>query len=153
MGMSGANLRRLWSVSLGLAGFVDCSLALYHLILPYHMAWRRGLVGVPDSLAWALFALNFSWSVLVFLMGCLVFYASRMTLPVNRFVTTTLFAIGLFWVIHGVYTWFNPLPLPAAFHWLAVVLAALPAVAALLHWLPLFAYRERSARDRNSTSV
>ena len=145
MGMNRTTSRRLWSVSLGLAGFLDCSLALYHLILPYHMAWHRGLVGVPDSLAWALFALNFSWSVLVFLTGCLVLYAARLPLPVNKFVTSTLFAVGLFWMIHGVYTWLNPLPLPGTLRWLALVLAAFPAVAAVLHWLPIMVYRERSA--------
>ena len=143
--MNRTTSRRLWSVSLGLAGFLDCSLALYHLILPYHMAWHRGLVGVPDSLAWALFALNFSWSVLVFLTGCLVLYAARLPLLVNKFVTSTLFAVGLFWMIHGVYTWLNPLPLPGTLRWLALVLAAFPAVAAVLHWLPIMVYRERSA--------
>ncbi|MEO8185785.1 MAG: hypothetical protein ABI580_00275 [Burkholderiaceae bacterium] len=100
---------------------------------------------MPDSLAWALFALNFSWSVLVFLIGCLVFYVARLTLPVDRFVKITLFAAGLFWTIHGAYTWLNPLPLPGALRWLTGVLIAFPAVAAALHWLPLLVYRERSA--------
>jgi len=81
--------QRLWFASLALAGLLDCSLALYHSILPYHMNWQRGLVGVPDSLAWALFALNFSWSVIVFLTGCLVFYVARLTLPVDKFVKLT----------------------------------------------------------------
>ena len=143
--MNGTTSRRLWSVSLGVAGFVDCSLALYHLILPYHMAWRSGLVGVPDSLSWALFGLNFSWSVLLFLTGCLIFHAAWLPLPVDKFVTRTLFTVGLFWMIHGVYTWLNPLPLPGAYQWLAIALAAFPAVAAALHWLPLIVGRERSA--------
>lgn len=60
------------------AGILSCSLALYHLVLPYHMGWRRGLDGVPDSLVWALFALNFSWSVLVLLAGTLVIHAATL---------------------------------------------------------------------------
>ena len=137
--------QRLWFASLALAGFLDCSLALYHSILPYHMNWQRGLVGVPDSLAWALFALNFSWSVIVFLTGCLVFSAARLTLPVDKFVKLTLFVAGLFWFIHGIYTWLHPLPLPAAFRWLASVLNAFPLIAVVLHWLPLMVDRKWTA--------
>lgn len=55
-----------WRVSLGLAGVLECGIALYHAVLPYHMKWSLGFNGVPDSLVWAVFALNFSWSVIVF---------------------------------------------------------------------------------------
>jgi hypothetical protein len=135
--MSGAPAQRLWSVSLGVAGFLDCSIGLYHSILPYQMQWRSGLTGVPDSLVWALFALNFSWSVLMFLVGCLVLYASRLRLPVDCFVKLTLVACGSFWLIHGTYTWLHPLPLPPSYRALALVLMAFPMVAAGSHWLPL----------------
>jgi hypothetical protein len=68
------------------------------------------------------FALNFSWSVIVFLAGCLVIYAATLA-----------------------YTWLNPFPLPAAVRWLSVVFIAFPVIAVLLHWLPLLVYRQRSA--------
>jgi hypothetical protein len=58
-----------WSIPLIVAGFHSCLLASYHLVLPFHMGWRRGLDGVADPLVWALFALNFSWSMLTFLTG------------------------------------------------------------------------------------
>lgn len=135
--------QRIWSVSLIAAGFLDCSLGLYHSFLPYHMQWRQGLGGVPDSLTWALFALNFSWSVLVFLVGCLMFYAARMRLPVDGFVKATLLAAGLFWLAHGAYTWLHPLPLPPTYGWLKVALQAFPLVAVTTHWLPLAQARRR----------
>jgi hypothetical protein len=135
----------LWVVSLGAAGFVDCSLALYHSILPYHMSWRQAAVGMPDSLSWALFALNFSWSVIVFLAGCLVIYAATLTPAAGRFAKITVFTVGLFWVIHGAYTWLNPFPLPATLRWLSTVFLAFPVIAVLLHWMPLLVYRQRSA--------
>ena len=96
-----ARPQTLWAGSLGAAGFVDCSLALYHSILPYHMSWRQAAVGIPDSLRWALFALNFSWSVIVFLAGCLVIYAATLTSAAGRFARLTVFTVGLFWVIHA----------------------------------------------------
>jgi hypothetical protein len=128
---------RLWSVSLVLAGGLGCSLALYHFVLPYQMQWRQGLGEAPDSLVWALFALNFSWSVLVFLAGCLVIYAAKLGPGAGLYARRTVFTVGLFWAIHGAYTWLNPLPLPASLVWLRFVLGFFPAVVVVLHWLPL----------------
>lgn len=134
---------RLWIVSLGLAGIHDCGMALYHFVLPYHMGWQRGLEGVPDSLAWALFALNFSWSLLMFLVGSLVLYAARLGPMAGLFARRMILAVGLFWALHGAYTWLNPLPLPEALRWLRYVLGAFPLLVIVLHWLPLAAYRRR----------
>jgi hypothetical protein len=106
------------------------------------MHWALGLTGVPDSLVWALFALNFSWSILMLLTGLLVFYAAQQAPPVGKFTRATVFVVGLFWVIHGAYTWLHPLPLPATLRLLQLFLMAFPLVAATLHWLPL-AWRNR----------
>jgi hypothetical protein len=105
------------------------------------MAWQRGLVDVADSLVWAIFALNFSWSLLVLLMGGLILYAAKLGPGAGPFARRTVFTVGLFWAIHGVYTWLNPLPLPASLSWLRIVLGAFPAVVVVLHWLPLAVYR------------
>ena len=129
--------QRLWATSLAVAGFLDCSLGLYHFVLPNQMQWRSGLGGVPDSLTWALFALNFSWSLLVTLLGCLMFYAARQRLPVDRFTRATLVVAGLFWMLHGAYTWVHPFPLPPSYAALKAALLVFPLVAAAAHWLPL----------------
>ncbi|HVS31486.1 MAG TPA: hypothetical protein VMS98_08520 [Thermoanaerobaculia bacterium] len=126
-----------WRIPLLLAGLHDCGLAAYHFFLPYHMQWRRGLDGVADSLVWALFALNFSWSLLLLLAGALIVYASGLGVRGGKFARLTVFTVGLFWAIHGLYTWVNPLPLPPSLLWLRVVLGVFPVVVILLHWLPL----------------
>lgn len=141
---------RLWWVSLGLAGVLDCGMALYHFVLPYHMAWQRGLEGVADSLVWALFALNFSWSLLLLLVGSLILYAAKLGPGAGTFARRTVFTLGLFWTIHGVYTWLNPLPIPASLAWLRIVLGAFPALVIALHWLPLAVYRGASWRPGHS---
>ena len=143
---------RRWSVSLGFAGVIGGSMALYHFVLPYHMGWRRGLEGVPDSIVWALFALNFSWSLLVLLAEILVLYAARLGPEAGAFARRTVFTVGLFWGIHGAYTWFNPLPLPAKLTWLRVVLGAFPALVVVLHWLPLATSRAQSGRAAGAPS-
>jgi len=132
---------RLWSVTLALAGLNSCCIALYHFVLPYHMGWRSGLADVADSLTWALFALNFSWSLLVLLAGILVLHAAWLGPASGAFARRTVFTVGLFWAIHGVYTWVNPLPLPSSLSWLRWVLGAFPAVVVALHWWPLVACR------------
>jgi hypothetical protein len=130
-----------WRIPLLIAGLHDCGLAAYHFFLPYHMQWQRGLNDVADSLVWALFALNFSWSLLVLLAGALVVYASGLGPAAGTFAKVTMFTIGLFWAIHGLYTWLNPLPLPRSLLWLRVVLGLFPVVVVVLHWWPLLMLR------------
>jgi hypothetical protein len=138
---------RLWLVLLVVAGIHDCGMALYHLVLPYHMSWREGLEGVADSLVWALFALNFSWGMLVLLIGSLVLYAAKLGPPGGAFVRRTVFTVGLFWGIHGAYTWLNPLPLPRSMMALRYALRLFPVVVVTLHWLPLVMYRAGYRRE------
>lgn len=132
---------RAWKVCLGVAGSLTCALGLYHTMLPFHMGWRHYVEGVPDSITWALFALNFSWSVLVVLASALVLYAARLGPAAGTFARRTVFTVGLFWLIHGAYTWVSPLPLPSSLAWLKLVLWGFPAVVIALHWIPLVAYR------------
>ena len=133
---------RPWLISLGLAGINDCGMALYHFFLPTHMGWAKWLHEVPSSIVWALYALNFSWSLLLLLMGSLVLQVARLGPIAGSFARRTVFTVGLFWIIHGAYTWVNPLPMPAALAWLKVLLGAFPALMVALHWWPLYAYRK-----------
>ncbi len=133
---------KAWVVLVGLAGVHDCGMALYHFVLPYQWNWKSGLgSGAADSVVWSLFALDFSWSLLLFLVGGLVLYAAKLGPAAGVFARRTIFIVGLFWMLHGVYTWINPLPMPASLAWLRHVLVAFPAVVVALHWLPLAIYR------------
>lgn len=126
-----------WPVLLGIAGVLECSMGLYHSVLPFQMGWRSALGGVPDSIVWALFALNFSWSLAIFLAGCFVIYAARLGPDAGTAVRRCVFGVGLFWLIHGAYTWLNPMPLPRSLAWLVYALDAFPVLMVALHWLPL----------------
>ena len=136
---------RLWSASLLAAGLLDCSMSGYHFFLPLHMGWARYVGETPDSLVWALFALNFSWSLLVFLSGLLVLHAARLGPGAGAFARRFVFVVGLFWLVHGVYTWVHPLPMPASLAALKALLLAFPAMTVALHWVPLFATRSPAA--------
>jgi len=94
--------------------------------------------------------LNFSWSVLVFLTGVLVVRAALLGPESGSFVRAVVFTIGLFWVIHGIYTWVNPFPMPRSLQALQFALGAFPAVVVILHWLPLALFRASSMKPANS---
>ncbi len=127
----------MWRWSLVFAGVNDCAMASYHFVLPFHMGWGGHLDTTPTSIVWALYALNFSWSLLVLLTGVLVLFAARMG-PV-AFARPFVFMVGFFWLIHGAYTWIRPFPMPASLVWLGIVLALFPLLMVASHWAPVIA--------------
>jgi hypothetical protein len=135
---------RLWIVSLTIAAVLECGMALAHFGLQYE--WTGFDFGtLPRQLAWALLALNFSWSVLLLGVSALVFYAARFASSGSAFARRFVFVVGLFWLIHGIYIWASPMPLPPRLHWLTFVLGAFPLPLIALHWAPLVAGRTTNA--------
>jgi hypothetical protein len=53
--------------------------------------------------------------------------------------------VGLFWLVHGAYTWIHPLPMPAFLAWLWILLAAFPGLMVAFHCGPLLAVRRPGA--------
>jgi hypothetical protein len=137
-----ARHRKWWSVPLAIGGIQTCMLASYHFVLPTHMQWDRGIGDLVPALVWALYALNFFWSLLALLTGILVVRAALRGPTDDTFTRNTIFVLGLYWLIHGAYTWVNPLPMPRSMATLKYVLLAFPALTAALHWLPLLLFRE-----------
>jgi len=140
-----SNPTRSWAVLLGAAGVLDCSMAGYHFFLPLHMGWAAHLHETPTSIVWALYALNFSWSLLLLLTGLLVLHVARLGPGAGTFARRFVFMVGLFWLIHGVYTWLNPFPMPASLVALKLGLALFPVLTVALHWGPLLAFRRDPA--------
>jgi hypothetical protein len=107
---------------------------------------------LPGHLAWALLALNFSWTVLLLAVSVLVIHAALVG-PTSPFARRFVFAVGLFWAIHGAYVWLVPMPLPPRLSWLTFVLAAFPATLVALHWIPLVACRPSPTHARSAQYV
>jgi hypothetical protein len=124
--------------------------ALAHFGLQYE--WR-GVDGgsLPAQLRWALFALNFSWSTVVLAVGILMVYAARLNTN-TPFLRATIFSVGLFWTIHGIYMVVMPMPVPARLAWIQGPIVAFPMMVVLLQWLPLVVARDQSAVPRTSVS-
>lgn len=145
-----------WKGLLVIAGLHDCAIGAYHLILPRQWNWDAGLQSVPASLVWGVYMINFSWSLLILTVAALIFYAAAQDPTASAFARRVVFAVGLFWALHGVYLWFHPVPVPDSLAWLGYGLAAFPAIAIILHWLPLWLTRvsfKAGSRQSKTTMV
>ena len=136
--------KRLWFVLLTAAGILEGGMALAHFGLQYEWSLLRDFGNLPAQLAWALFALNFSWGVLLLAISRLVLYAATLGPDADAFVRRFVFLVGLFWLIHGVYVLAVPMPLPPRLQWIRFPMAAFPVTIIALHWMPLFLYRPTS---------
>ncbi len=140
------NRSRAWVVLLGIAGLLECSMAIAHFGLQWE--WRGvDFTGIPAQLAWALFALNFSWAVLLLAVGSLVLYAAAGD-SASAFVQRLMIVLGAFWAIHGAYITIIPMPLPERLSWLRAPLLAFPATLIALHWTAVVLARRSSSRER-----
>jgi len=96
---------------------------------------------VPASLTWGIYSINFSWSLLILTVGAIILYAATQDLARNVLARRVVFGVGLFWAPHGSYLWLHPVPVPDSLLWLRYALAGFPALAIILHWLPLWLTR------------
>src|SRR5437868_9342564 len=101
----------MWFISLLVAGILECGMAVAHFGLQWEWSAVRDFGSLPPQLVWALFALNFSWGVLLLAVGGLVLYASMLESR-DSFVRHSMFVIGAFWALHGAYVALLPMPLP-----------------------------------------
>ena len=88
---------------------------------------------LPPQLHWALFALNFSWSVLLAGVGLLVLLSAACGERAEG-DRRLVFVVGAFWAVHGGYVAFVPMPLPTNLSWLRGPLIAFPVLLVVLHF-------------------
>jgi hypothetical protein len=75
------------------------------------MGWGAHLHEIPTSIAWALYALNFSWSLLLPLTGVLVLHVAARA--GRRGIRAALRVHGRALLVDPwIYTWLNLLPMP-----------------------------------------
>ena len=119
------NASRSWTWALTAAGVLQIGMAIAHFGLQYE--WR-GVDGgsFPAQLRWALFALNFSWSTLVLLVGGLTVYAGRLD-PRAASVRVLVLIVAVFWTVHGIYMVVEPMPVPPRLAWIQGPIVAFPA--------------------------
>ena len=133
--------QRLWLVFLTMAAVLEGGMALAHFGLQYEWNLLGDFGNLPAHLTWTLFALNFSWGVLLLVISGLVLYAAKLGPAAGPFVRRFVFMVGLFWLVHGTYVWALPMPLPPSLLWIRFPMAVFPLTIIALHWVPLFVSR------------
>lgn len=119
-----------WTGILMASGLLQIAMAIAHFGLQYE--WQGVEAGgFPLHLRWALFALNFSWSTLVLLLGALMVHAARLG-PTSDFTRTAVLTVGLFWTVHAVYVAVEPMPVPPRLQWIHGPIVAFPVTLAVL---------------------
>jgi hypothetical protein len=137
---------KAWKWALTAAGFLQIGMAIAHFGLPTVFQWSSVSGGnLPPILSWALFALNFSWSTLVLLVGGLTIYAGRLD-PRAASVRALVLIVAVFWTIHGIYMVVEPMPVPPRLAWIQGPIVTFPATLILLHGVALLSTR-RSANS------
>lgn len=134
---------KVWKSALTAAGILQIGMAVAHFCLQFE--WR-GVDGgsLPAQLRWALFALNFSWSTLVLLIGGLTIYVGRRDSHAAM-VRTLVLIIGVFWAIHGVYMVVEPMPVPQRLAWIQGPIVAFPATLILVLAVALLSTKRTGA--------
>jgi hypothetical protein len=134
---------RSWTWTLTTAGLLQIGMAIAHFGLQYE--WR-GVDGgsLPPQLLWALFALNFSWSTLVLLVGGLTAYAGRLD-PRAASARALVLVMAVFWTVHGIYMVVEPMPVPPRLAWIQGPIVAFPATLILLQGFALLSTRRSPA--------
>jgi len=127
-----------WWIPVGLAGALTSAMAIAHFGLQWEWHQITDFGNLPPQLQWALFALNFSWGVLLLGVGALVVSAAARG-AADAMARRLVLVVGGFWAVHGMYVAFVPMPLPPQLVWLRAPLLAFPATLVVLHSVALAA--------------
>ncbi len=134
-----------WTWALTAAGLLQIGMAIAHFGLPTVFQWSSVSGGnLPPILSWALFALNFSWSTLVLLVGGLTIYVGRLD-PRAASVRALVLIVAVFWTIHGIYMVVEPMPVPPRLAWIQGPIVAFPATLVVLIGAALLSTKQSGA--------
>lgn len=92
----------------------------YHLILPYQWNWHEFTSSIPSMIEWALYAMNFLFSILLLILASLAFLSTRqhyVHLPITK---SLLAGCSLFWLANICYQMVVPLPVPESFFFMTL---------------------------------
>jgi hypothetical protein len=138
------NASRSWTWASTAAGLLQIGMALAHFALPTIFDWSSVSNGsLPPITLWALFALNFSWSTLVLLIGGLTIYVGRLD-PTVASVRALILIVAVFWTAHGIYMVVEPMPVPPRLGWIQGPIVAFPATLILLLGVALISTKRRA---------
>ena len=108
-------------------------LGFYHLYLPIHWQWNKGLLETPEILQWTLMALNDMWSALMILLHGLLLFCFKKGYEKQCYQLG--YFLSVYWLIHALIISINPMPLPKSLGSLFLILLAIPYLQCLILFL------------------
>src|SRR5438045_7400253 len=102
----------LWWIPVSIAGVLTSAMAVAHFGLQWEWRQVTNFGTLPPQLQWALFALNFSWGVLLLAVGALVLSAAARG-SADAMARRLVLVFGVFWAVHGMSVASVRLPLPS----------------------------------------
>ena len=102
----------------------------YHLYLPTHWHWAKGLTETPEMLRWALLAINDMWSILMILLHGGLLYCFREGMEKQRYQLG--FILASYWLLHAMIISINPMPMPAQLQSMLKILLIIPYLQFLI---------------------
>ena len=115
---------------------MSVALALYHFFLPLQFDWAKFVGEVPGQIRWALFAINFFFSVLLLVVGLCVVATAWNSFRNEPLALLVVGGAASFWLANFVYLMRFPFPVPASLSAVQLGLEAFSATSFLLHGVP-----------------
>ena len=134
--------KRIASIALAIAASSSSAMGAYHFFLPSMFHWDADVKQIPSVIQWALFSINFFFSVLLLAGGILTFFTLRALRRSWHPDRGILFAMSGFWLLNTLYQILIPMPMPARLWPLHVVLVGYAAVTTLAYVVSLQALSE-----------
>jgi hypothetical protein len=131
-------------ICLFVAGILALGLAGFHFMLPAVFGWDAVAAELPDSLQWALRALNDLWSLMALVTSVLVLAIAARGWWTQAAGKAVLAAMAVYWLLHAVYLLWRPFPLPPQLAALGVAFVAFPLLQIAL-LAPALVYMKRPA--------
>ena len=135
---------QVWKYCLGAAGLNSLAAAISHFLLPVIFDWDAKLADVHPIFPWALGVFNFSWSLMLLLMGVVVLHIAWRGPAHTALERLIVLGLGAFWLIHGIHLFVYTNPLPPDLAWLNGALLPFPIIVSSLHFIPIWSTRKRA---------
>lgn len=105
----------------------------YHLILPYQWGWHEHTSNLPGMIEWALYALNFLFSVLLILLASLGMFSAQKKFG-HPLISQAIFgSCALFWLADIGYQLAVPLPVPSSFFFITMAFLSAAVITFFLY--------------------
>lgn len=133
--------QRVAIVALSIAAASSCAMAGYHFALPFIWHWSRFVGNLPAAIRWGIFSINAFFSFLLLAGGVLTGVAARTLSRGAAPDRGVLIAMAGFWTLNMLYQIIIPMPLPAKFWSLRLLLPSYAAFTLLAYLVGLRALR------------